>query len=76
MLNYNIDTFDSATKLVRMCEKYKGQMEIDVNWGRYTVDGFSMLGVHSLVGHVVTLDPQTDDLELRNRFERDLEEIK
>lgn len=76
MLNYNIDSFDAAGKLVKMCEKYKGQMDIDVVCGRQIIDGYSVLGVHSLIGHVVSLEPQTDDQELIGKFKKDLEMIK
>lgn len=76
MLNYNINSFESAGKLVKMCEKYKGKMEIDVICGRQVIDAYSVLGVHSLAGHMVTLELQTDDLELKKQFENDLERIK
>ena len=76
MLSYNLTTFDAAEKLINLCRRYKEKMEIDVNWWRYIVDATSMLGVHSLIGHIVPLDPQTDDKELFDEFEKDLKEIK
>lgn len=76
MLNFNIDSCEAATKLIRLCEKYHGDMEIDVIHGRYIIDGCSVLGVHSLIGHMVALEPQSDDKTLIERFGEDLERIK
>ena len=76
MFSYNIDSFESAGKLVRLCEKYHDKMEIDVLCGRYIIDGCSTLGVHSLVGHTVSLELGTDDNDVIKRFGEDLEKIK
>lgn len=76
MLSFNIDSGESATKLIHLCEKYHDRMEVDVIYGRYIIDGCSMLGVHSLSGHVVSLMPQTKDKELIKEFSDDLEKIK
>lgn len=76
MLNYNLDTFYAAMQLVRMCEKYKDKADVDVIQGRYTVDACSALAVHALVGHIVTLEIQTNDDQLRAKFAADLKKIK
>lgn len=76
MLSYNIDSIESAEKLLRMCERYKDLMDIDIICGRYIIDAYSMLGVHSLIGHIVTIDPQTDREELMLSLGKDLEQIK
>lgn len=76
MLSFNIDSGESASKLIHLCEKYHDRMEIDVIHGRYVIDGCSMLGVHSLIGHIVSLKPQTNDKSLVNQFGEDLEKIK
>lgn len=76
MLNYNLNSWMAAKKLINMCEKYHDKMDIDVIHGRYVIDAYSVLGVHSLIGHVVTLDPQTDNKELIDQFAKDLESIK
>ena len=47
MLNYNIDSVQSAEKLIRLCEKYHDDMDIDIMHGRAVVDGCSLLGVTS-----------------------------
>lgn len=76
MLSFNIDSMKSAEKLIHLCEKYHDKMEVDVIHGRYIIDGCSMLGVHSLLGHTVTLEPQTDDKNLVEQFEKELERIQ
>lgn len=76
MLNYNLNSCESARKLLNMCDKYRGKMEIDIIHGRYTIDAYSVLGVHSLIGHVVSLEPQTGDEKLLKQFSKDLESIK
>ena len=76
MLSFNIDSMKSAKKLIHLCEKYHDRMEVDVIHGRYIIDGCSMLGVHSLLGHTVTLEPQTDDKKLVEQFGKELEKYR
>lgn len=76
MLSFNIDSCESAGKLVKLCEKYHGKMEIDVIHGRTVIDGRSLLGVHSLIGNIVGVNPQTDDKILLSEFGEELEKIK
>lgn len=76
MLSFNIDSKESAEKLIRLCEKYRDDTEVDVSYGRQTVDGRSLLGVMSLIGHFVTVKPQTDDKGIAERFSEELEGIK
>lgn len=76
MLSYNLDSLESAEKLVKMCQKYKGLMDIDIICGRYIIDAYSMLGVHSLIGHMVSVEPQTNNKNLVEQFGEDLEKIK
>lgn len=76
MLNYNLASCEAASKLIRLCEAYKNKMEVDVIHGRYVIDGCSLLGVHSLIGKIVSLNPQSTDKELLQQFSNDLENIK
>ena len=76
MLSFNIDSKESAEKLIRLCEKYRDNTEIDVICGRQTVDGRSLLGVMSLIGNFVTVRPVTNDSDVAERFSEDLERIK
>ena len=76
MLNYNIDSVQSAEKLIRLCEKYHDDMDIDIMNGRTVVDGRSLLGVTSLIGRFVTVVPNTADKEMLQKFAEELERIK
>lgn len=76
MLNYNIDSVQSAEKLIRLCEKYHDDMDIDIIHGRTVVDGCSLLGVASLIGHFVTAKPNGKDGNAVQRFAEELERLK
>ena len=78
MLNYNLDSVQSAEKLVRLCEKYRDEMELDIDviYGRQTVDGCSLLGVTSLIGHFVTVNPIGRDKDKIHRFAEELETVR
>ena len=78
MLNYNLDSVQSAEKLVWLCEKYRDEMELDIDviYGRQTVDGCSLLGVTSLIGHFVTANPIGRDRDKIQQFAEELERIK
>ena len=78
MLNYNLDSVQSAEKLVRLCEKCRDEMEmdVDVTHGRQTVDGCSLLGVTSLIGKFVSVVPVGRNEDAIQRFSEELERIK
>lgn len=69
MLNYNLDSIQSAEKLVKLCERHCDIADIDVNCGRHSIDGRSLMGVISLIGNFVTVNPQTDDQDIIRKFE-------
>lgn len=78
MLNYNLDSVQSAERLIRLCEKYRDDigLDIDIIHGRQTVDGCSLLGVTSLIGRFVTVVPNTTDKEMLQKFAEELERLK
>ena len=76
MLNYNLDSVQSAEKLIRLCEKYHDDMDIDIIHGRTVVDGCSLLGVTSLIGKFVSINPIGRNKETIYRFADELESIK
>lgn len=76
MLNFNLNSKESAENLIRLCEKYHDSMEVDIIHGRQTVDGCSLMGVISLLVHFVTVRPNCEDEKLILRFADDLERIK
>ena len=70
-----LEDLDIVSKLTKICEKYHDEMFVDILNGRYVVNGASILGVTSLLGNIVTIDPNTDDTELINTFYNDIKEI-
>lgn len=78
MLNYNLDSVQSAERLIRLCEKYRDEMELDIDVisGRQTVDGCSLLGVTSLVGNFVSVVPVGRNEDIIQNFAEELERIK
>ena len=78
MLNYNLDSVQSAERLIRLCEKYRDDigLDIDIIHGRQTVDGCSLLGVFSLIGNFVGIKPDSRDERAVKRFAEELERIK
>lgn len=76
MLSFNLDSKQSAENLIQLCEKYSKDTEVDVVCGRQIVDGKSILGVMSLLGHFVTLHLLTDNHLVIEKFSDDLERIK
>lgn len=76
MLNFNLDSVQAAEKLVKLCERYCDIADIDVNCGRHSIDGRSLMGVISLIGNFVTVNLQTDDQDIIRKFGIDLEGIK
>ena len=75
MWKINLDSVQTCENLRNVCRKYRNKLNIDVYYGRYIVDGCSLLGVVSLVNHTVELWIPKDDEELRNKFIEDIKEI-
>ena len=74
MVFLNLDSLDKVTNLVKVCEKYDS-IDFDVVYGRYVIDGKSVLGVTSLIGHIIKIVPNTNDVLLLGYVVKDLEEI-
>lgn len=74
MLNYYIENFADAEKLVTFCRKY--DEEIDVLYSKYLVSGKSTLGVMSLVGNVVGINIITSDRQKMMEFADGLDKLK
>ena len=74
MIFINLDSLETVNNLVKICDKYDKHY-IDVAYGRYTVDGRSVLGVSSLMGKIVKIIPVTDDEILTKFIEKEVTEI-
>ena len=78
MLNYNLDSVQSAERLIRLCEKYRDDvgLDVDIIHGRQTIDGCSFLGVTSMIGKFVGVVPVGRDKDAIQGFTEELEKIK
>ena len=76
MLSFNLDSKESAEKLIRLCEKYRDDVEVEVIHGNQNVNGCSLLGVFSLIGNFVGINAYSGDENKMQRFEEELERIK
>ena len=76
MLNFNLNSKKSAEDLIKLCEKYRDDVEVEVIHGNQTVNGCSLLGVFSLIGDFVGIKPDSRDERAVQRFAEELERIK
>lgn len=76
MLNFNLNSKKSAEDLIKLCEKYRDDVEVEVIHGNQTVNGCSLLGVFSLIGNFVGIKPESRDKDTVQRFSEELEKIK
>lgn len=70
MISYYIKDLDDAKRLANICSKY--DFTIDVIYGMQTINGSSILGVASLVGNHISIDPHTNDRDQFYAFVNDL----
>lgn len=73
-VNYCLRDARSAANLSGICQEYKDDLVIDVKCGHYIVDGASILGVASLIGHTVEVLPFGTDDEIVKRFLKEISE--
>lgn len=71
MINCKLINFDCAQELVSVCRRY--EEDIDVICGRYIIDGKSTLGVASLVGSHVSIEINTEDGSVKEKFKKEME---
>lgn len=76
MLSFNLNSKKSAEDLIKLCEKYRDDVEVEVIHGNQTVNGCSLLGVFSLIGNFVVIKTDGRDEEAVHRFAEELETIK
>lgn len=76
MLSFNLNSKKSAEDLIKLCEKYRDDVEVEVIHGSQTVNGCSLLGVFSLIGNFVGINTYSGDENKMQQFEEELERIK
>ena len=55
MWKIELETTDICEELTKICQKYQDLLKVDICFGRYLVDGCSLLGVMSLMLHEVQI---------------------
>lgn len=70
-------TYENVQPIVRVCEPYMKYFDIDLKYGRHSVDATSYLGVLSFCGHTVEVIPlvaalkdDVDDDKVRELFDK------
>ena len=76
MLSFNLNSKKSAEDLIKLCEKYRDDVEVEVIHGNQTVNGCSLLGVFSLIGNFVGIKADSRDESAVQKFAEELERIK
>lgn len=76
MLSFNLNSKKSAEDLIKLCEKYRDDVEVEVIHGNQIVNGCSLLGVFSLIGDFVGIKPDSRDERAVQMFAEELERIK
>lgn len=76
MLNFNLNSKKSAEDLIKLYEKYRDDVEVEVIHGNQIVNGCSLLGVFSLIGNFVGIKADSRDERAVKRFAEELERIK
>lgn len=62
MLSFHIKNQDDILRLVKACREV--DCDVDILYQRQVIDGKSVLGVASLMGHIVTINTNNEE-ELR-----------
>ena len=75
MLFIKLNVPEDVYKFCDVCTKYKDKMEVDVKYGRYVMNGCSVLAVSSLIGRLMKVCPRTYDDLLLAYFVKDVEKI-
>ena len=76
MLSFNLNSKKSAEDLIKLCEKYRDDVEVEVIHRNQTVNGCSLLGVFSLIGNFVGIKADSRDESAVQRFSEELERLK
>lgn len=69
----NLDRIDTIEKLCKVCNSYRNRFDVNIEYGRYVIDGASIIGVSTLVGKNVKINPITNDEKELNEFYLEVE---
>lgn len=70
-----LDNFEKITTISKVCEKYTPSIQTDACFGRYIVDAASILGLESLSGKLVTLNPNVKDTAALKEYKEELSKV-
>ena len=73
-MKIKLDTLENASDLVNLCKSF--DEDVNIEHGRYIVDGKSLLGVISFMGNLVEVNIVTDNESIKNRFMISMEELR
>ena len=62
-LDLSRNDIDSIKKIAYLCESYRKWFNVDFQFGRYTIDGCSIVGILSLASNIVKVCPVPNDDE-------------
>lgn len=75
MIFLKLDSLETANGLSKVCDKYKEDMDVNIIYGRQIIDGRSVLGVVSLLGNIVKVEPITYCKNTIDEFYSEIEKI-
>lgn len=58
-----------------VCEKYTPSIQTDACFGRYVVDAASILGLESLSGKFITLNPNIKNAAVLKEYKEELSKV-
>lgn len=70
-----LDGLEKVSQLAKICEKYKEDIDVDIVYGRYTLDGCSVLMLTQMIGKNIRINPITDNQEVLENFVEDIKKI-
>lgn len=75
MIFMELNTLGNVNDICNVCNKYKDKIDVDIEYGRYIIDGCSILAVSSLLGKTIKICPITEDNLLKTYFTNDIKKI-
>lgn len=75
MIALNLDSIEKVEQFVSICDRYKQEFNIDAIYGRYIVDASSLLGVSSLLGHIIGVQVSDDSKPSYESFEKEVKQM-
>lgn len=75
MFFIKLNTLETVNEFCKISEKFRDEIDIDVNYGRQTVDACSILGVTSLIGNIVKVVPICNDKNILDEYFEKIKKI-